>query len=132
MWKSHYGELLNSCQNTECRDFVDDRLKTVEYDTSMIVTIDEVINIIKGLSKGKSAGMDGLNGESLIYADNRLSLLLWLCFTCMFKHSFIPNSMLNSVIVPLVKNKCGDLSDKNNYRPIACLVLYPRFSKGLF
>ena len=27
--------------------------------------------------------------------------------------------MLDSVIVPLVKNKCGDLSDKNNYRPIA-------------
>ena len=63
--------------------------------------------------------MDGLNGESLIYADNILSLLLSLCFTCMFKHSFIPSSMLNSVIIPLVKNKCGDLSDKNNYRPIA-------------
>ena len=32
--------------------------------------------------------------------------------------------MLNSVIIPLVKNKCGDLSDKNNYRPIAisCII----------
>ena len=28
-------------------------------------------------------------------------------------------SMLDSVIVPLVKNRNGDLSDKNNYRPIA-------------
>ena len=27
--------------------------------------------------------------------------------------------MLNSVIIPLEKNKFGDLSDKNNYRPIA-------------
>ena len=27
--------------------------------------------------------------------------------------------MLDSVIVPLVKNRNGDLSDKNNYRPIA-------------
>ena len=27
--------------------------------------------------------------------------------------------MLDSVVVPLVKNKNGDLSDKNNYRPIA-------------
>ena len=32
--------------------------------------------------------------------------------------------MLDSVIIPLVKNKCGDLSDKNNYRPIAisCII----------
>ena len=32
--------------------------------------------------------------------------------------------MLDSVFIPLVKNKCGDLSDKNNYRPIAisCII----------
>ena len=27
--------------------------------------------------------------------------------------------MIKSIIVPLVKNKCGNLDDKNNYRPIA-------------
>ena len=27
--------------------------------------------------------------------------------------------MIKSIIVPLVKNKCGNLADKNNYRPIA-------------
>ena len=27
--------------------------------------------------------------------------------------------MINSVILPVVKNKSGDLTDKNNYRPIA-------------
>ena len=37
----------------------------------------------------------------------------------MFKHCYMPQSMINSVIVPLVKNKFGDLTDKNNYRPIA-------------
>ena len=60
--------------------------------------------------------MDGLNGESLKNAD---PLLLSLCFTCIFKHSYMPADMLNSVIIPLVKNKCGTLSYKNNYRPIA-------------
>ena len=37
----------------------------------------------------------------------------------MFKHCYMPQSMINSVIVHLVKNKSGDLTDKNNYRPIA-------------
>ena len=37
----------------------------------------------------------------------------------MFKHSYMPQSMINSIIVPLVKNKCGNLIDRNNDRPIA-------------
>ena len=27
--------------------------------------------------------------------------------------------MINSVIIPLIKNKCDVQTDKNNYRPIA-------------
>ena len=37
----------------------------------------------------------------------------------MCKHSYMPQSMINSIIVPLVKNKCGNLTDNNNYSPIA-------------
>ena len=37
----------------------------------------------------------------------------------MFKYCYLPIGMLNSVMVPLVKNRNGDLSDKNNYMPIA-------------
>ena len=76
------------------------------------------------LESGKSAGLDGLNGECLKYADAILSVLLSFCFTCMFKHSYLPSAMLDSVIIPLVKNKCSDLSDTSNYRPIAisCIV----------
>ena len=31
--------------------------------------------------------------------------------------------MINSIIVPLVKNKCGNLTDENNYRPIALSII---------
>ena len=37
----------------------------------------------------------------------------------MFKHCYMPQSMINSVIIPKIKNKSGDFTDKNNYRPIA-------------
>ena len=27
--------------------------------------------------------------------------------------------LYSTIIIPLIKNKCGDHTDKNNYRPIA-------------
>ena len=75
--------------------------------------------ILRRTYNAKSSGLDGLNGESLKYAHPLLCLLLSIGFTCMFKHCYIPQCMINSVIIPLIKNKCGDHTDKNNYRPIA-------------
>ena len=66
----------------------------------------------------KSSELDGLNDESLKYADPLLYFLLSICYACMFKHSYMPQSMINSIIVPLVENKCCNITDKNNYMPI--------------
>ena len=44
-----------------------------------------------------------MSGKSLKFADPILAVLLSNCFTCMFKHCYLPSSMLDSVIVPLVK-----------------------------
>ena len=85
----------------------------------MQVTIKEVSMIVNYLRNGKSSGFDGLNSESLKHADPLVCLLLSICFTCMYTHCCMPSSMTKSIIVPLVKNKCGNLADKNNYRPIA-------------
>ncbi len=119
MWKTHYSNLLNSSSNTQRKGTVCDSFSTLCFNQGMYVSVDEVIRLVKQIPLGKASGKDGLNAESLKYANILLSVLLSFCFSCMFKHSYIPSSMLDSVIVPLVKNKCGDLSDKNNYRPIA-------------
>ena len=42
-----------------------------------------------------------------------------ICLINNYNTNYFPVNMLDSVVVPLVKNKNGDLSDKNNYRPIA-------------
>ena len=34
-------------------------------------------------------------------------------------HGYIPPAMIETVIVPIVKNKSGNLSDSNNYRLFA-------------
>ena len=87
----------------------------------MNVTMSEVSQIVKDLPNGKSSGLDGLNGEGIKHAHPLLCLLVSICFTSMFKHCYMymPQSMINSVIIPIIKNKSGDFADKNNYRPIA-------------
>ena len=34
-------------------------------------------------------------------------------------HDFFPVDMLDTVIVPILKDKHGDISDQENYRPLA-------------
>ena len=119
MWKDHYSSLLNSSSNITDKDDVCISFKNMCFNHGMHVSVSEVLDLLRGQSNDKATGMDGLSGESLKFADPILAVLLSICFTCMFKHCYLPSSMLDSVIVPLVKNRNGDLSDKNNYRPIA-------------
>ena len=116
MWRDHYEELLNSSTNSHEKE---DLLEHIGSHVGMQVTMLEVLQIVKDLPNAKSSGLDGLNGESLNYAHPLLCLLLSIGFTCMFKHCYIPLCMINSVIIPLIRNICGDQNDNNNYRPIA-------------
>ena len=63
--------------------------------------------------------MDGLAAEHFIYADKRIHVLLSILFTHFLYHVHLPTSCMKSAIIPIIKNKTGDTSDKNNYRPIA-------------
>ena len=85
----------------------------------MLVRNTEVLRIISELPEGKAVGIDRLSSESLLYSDNILSILLSCCFTGMLTHGFLPSSFMDTKIIPLVKNRCADLSDINNYRPVA-------------
>ena len=73
----------------------------------------------------KFSGLDGLNCESLKYAHPLLCPLLSVGFYP-FKHCYIPQCMINFVIVPFIKNKCCDQTDKNNYRPNTLSSITPK------
>ena len=119
LWRDHYESLLNDSTHHDEKADVLQSFNNICSHAGMYVTMSEVLEVVKDLPNRKSSGLDGLNGESLKYADHLLCLLLSICYTCMFKHSYMPQSTINSIIVPLVKNKCSNLTDKNNYRPIA-------------
>ena len=48
----------------------------------------------------------------------RLAVHLALLFNCFIRHNYLPPSLTDSVIIPSVKNKHGDLTSTDNYRAI--------------
>ena len=86
----------------------------------MATTVQEMASIINDLPNKKSAGPDGISSEHFKYAGVKLRVLLSLLILAILVHGYVPEEMLTSVIIPLVKDKNKRISDKANYRPI-CL-----------
>ena len=117
MWKQHFCSLLNSVTGDRYKPDVTMYTQNIPFCEEMVVSNEEIVNIVRQLESGKSAGPDNITGESLKHADSKINVLLSCLFMAIFTHGYIPNAMTDTIIVPLVKNKCGNLSDKNNYRP---------------
>ena len=64
-------------------------------------------------------GPDCVSAEHLLYADESLRFFLSELFNMCIVHGYIPSSCLNTTIVPICKNKNGNMSDTSNYRPVA-------------
>jgi len=70
--------------------------------------------------------------ESLIYGGTRLSVHLSLLFSFCIHHCYMPRSFIKSVVIPLAKNKNGDLTDVNNYRAIAIANVETKVFETIF
>ena len=79
----------------------------------------EICKTIKALKSGKACGRDGLQSEHFRYCSDKIHVLLSLLFNAMITHGYVCDGIMDTVLIPIVKDKKGDLSSKDNYRPIA-------------
>ena len=130
MWKSHYEDLFNClAKDTKTNGLC----QNVEYDLDVEVSHPEVTNAIKELSDNKSCGLDGIHAEHLKHCSDILIPLLSKCFTGLLVHGTLPESMIDVVLVPIVKNKRASICSKANYRPIALASIVSKiFEKLLY
>ncbi|XP_063545821.1 uncharacterized protein LOC134753808 [Cydia strobilella] len=68
-------------------------------------TANEVKKAIKCITRGKSPGHDGLSVEHLQHAGPHLPRVLAMLYTFCIGHAFLPDDMMRTVVVPIVKNK---------------------------
>ena len=54
-----------------------------------------------------------------INACDKLSVLLCLCFNSMILHGYVTEGFSDTILIPIIKDKKGNITDPDNYRPIA-------------
>ena len=117
MWRNKFSKLLNSTGSHRTPEAQKDRYTRLDEKVSLSPL--EIITAIKKQKKDKKPGRDNLQGEHLLYAHDKLSVMLSLIFNAMFLHAHVPESFMDTIIIPLVKDKKESLQSSDNYRPIA-------------
>ena len=115
LWRSHFKQLFDCIRDIDIQQIKYD----AKYTNDIVMEISEVENAIKCLDINKTCCMDGFYAEHLKHCDKRIVPLLAMCITGCFVHGFLHSSLLSVVLVPIIKDKCGKINSKDNYRHIA-------------
>ena len=130
LWKEHFSSILNSVSDETLKDSVMSRLDG-ELSEAKHISVQEIKDALPELTSGRCAGHDGLYAEHLKFAGQSCVIHLSLCFSMMLKHGHLPSAFTKVVLVPILKDKAGSLSDKNNYRPIALASVTSKLYGGI-
>jgi len=118
LWRTHYSGILNSIPpDCKTRNVKNSLLHCTHLDEE--ITASEIQVAIAELKLGKASGLDSLSVEHFRYACKKLSVLLRLCFNAMLLHGHMSKSFSDTILVPIIKDKKGSVTDLDNYRPIA-------------
>ena len=109
------------------------KLENTQHTNDMTVSCVDISHLISQLKCGKAAGSNDLCAEYFKFAHSKLHILLSMCYSLFFTHSYLPAPMIETIgiIVPIVKNKWGNLCDSNNYRPIALATLMSKLFESV-
>ena len=134
-WKQLFDKLLNVHvhvnSDNSLKDDILSNFDKIKHNSNMSVSTKSVSKIIGKLECGKSAGPDGIGAEYLKFSNIKIHVLLSLCFTLCLAHGYLPPAMIETTIVPIVKNKYGNLSDSSNYRPIALATILSKMFESV-
>jgi len=78
----------------------------------------KIKSLLHKLPLNRAAGKDGIFAEHIFYADSSVCSYLSSLFNVCLMHGKIPQECMQTVIVPICKNKNGNISDAEKYRPV--------------
>ena len=98
---------------------------------SLLSDADSIRSLLYKLPLRKAAGSDGLSAEHFIYADPVVCSVISIFINLCLIHGHIPTATacLDSVLTPIIKSRNGDVTSKNNYRPVAVSTVLSKLFK---
>ena len=118
-----YEKLYNSVNDKggiqEVKEYLSRNIDERSLDDVNLVTPSLVKKAINRLKNDKTDPVYAFNSNCLKNAPPQLSQHLAALFKILLIHGHISPLVLISTIVPLVKDKLGDVNSSNNYRSIA-------------
>ena len=125
LWKNHFCNILNAnVGDSDLKNDIMVQLENIQYTNDMTVSARDVSNLISQWNRGKAAESDDLCAKYFKFAHDKLHAILSMCYLrCFFTHCYPPLSTIETILVPIVGNKCEILSDSNNYNSIALAII---------
>ena len=123
MWRNHYQSLLNSSSDISLKSVVTNSLDHGHYNFDRF-TIDETTTMLRLLKCGKSSGRYNVYAEHFKFAHESINVYLSFLLNAIMVHGYLPPIIMDTVIVPVIKDKKGNVTSKDNYRPIAITSVF--------
>ena len=125
-WRIKFSEVLNSVEEYEDKEAFAHELRDAPRLSFDPISPEEVYLVSSQLNNGKSAGVDKVPAEFYKHAPVYIHSWLAKFFNSMISHGYLPPVMSDVLLIPIPKNKFGDVNSSSNYRPesIATAVSY--------
>ena len=104
------------------KSFVCEHVDAVLPDSRISVTSCDISDSLKKVKLCKSTGIDGFVTEHFVYSHQSIFVHLAMLFTGRLTHGYLLDAFMTTSIIPILQNKNGDTSAKNNDRPIAIVT----------
>jgi len=93
-------------------------MKDAVIKSEVKISMDDIINAPPKLKRNKAPGPDNITAEAFLHSTPRLMAHIGILFSWFLEYGYLPGEFTRSIIIPLVKNKSGDLTDADNYTAI--------------
>ena len=122
MWRKYFSALLNSSKNCGIGNFVNQNIishSNFEGIDELMCNSFKIKSLLHKQPLNRAAGKDGIFAEHISYADSSVCNHLSSLFNVCLMHGKIPQECVQTVIVPIYKNKNRYTSDAGSYRPVS-------------